>query len=290
MRFMALPDEVKGLLLFLASTFFFASMDAVGKDLSQRYDPFQVVWARYLSQALIVALIVSPWLRSVLRTRQLGLQVLRSVFLFGATLSFFFAFSRMPLADATAIFEVAPLFVTALAALVLRERIGAQRWIGVAVGFIGALIIIRPGGEVFRPISLLPMLGAFFFSCYAISTRFLGREESAWTTFLYTAIFGAVVSSVLVPLVWTTPTREDAAIMVGMGAIGSVGQFLMIIAFRLAPASMLAPFTYVTLLFATMWGAVFFGDFPDKWTIAGAAVIVGSGLYVWRRQQLQSGE
>jgi len=286
-RFAAIPAEARGAALLVLATALFASMDAIGKGLMQRHDPFQVVWARYAAQAVIVAIIVSPRLGRVIRTARPGLQVIRSALLFMATLCGFFAFSVMPLADATAIFQTAPLAITALAALILREPVGPRRWAGVMIGFLGALIIVRPGADVFQPAALLPMLGALFFAGYSIATRFLGRDESYWTTFLYTAALGALIASAFVPLVWVTPTWGDAALMLAMGAIGSAGQFLLIVAFNTAPASAIAPFTYAGLIFATLWGYVFFGDAPDGWTATGAAVIVGSGVYVWRRERMR---
>jgi len=286
-RFAAIPAEARGAALLVLATALFASMDAIGKGLMQRHDPFQVVWARYAAQAVIVAIIVSPRLGRVIRTARPGLQVIRSALLFMATLCGFFAFSVMPLADATAIFQTAPLAITALAALILREPVGPRRWAGVMVGFLGALIIVRPGADVFQPAALLPMLGALFFAGYSIATRFLGRDESYWTTFLYTAALGALIASAFVPLVWVTPTWGDAALMLAMGTIGSAGQFLLIVAFNTAPASAIAPFTYAGLIFATLWGYLFFGDAPDGWTATGAAVIVGSGVYVWRRERMR---
>lgn len=286
-RLGALSAEARGAALLVLATAVFATMDAIGKGLMQRHDPFQVVWARYAAQAVIVALIVSPRIGRVIRTARPGLQAIRSALLFMATLCGFFAFSVMPLADVTAIFQTAPLAITALAALVLREPVGPRRWAGVTVGFLGALIIVRPGAEVFQPAALLPMLGALFFAGYSIATRFLGRDESWWTTFLYTAMLGALIASVFVPLVWVTPTWADAGLMALMGAVGSVGQFLLIAAFNTAPASAIAPFTYAGLIFATLWGYLFFGDAPDGWTATGAAVIVGSGVYVWRRERMR---
>ncbi len=287
-RLAALPAEARGAALLVLATALFAAMDAIGKGLMQRHDPFQVVWARYAAQAVIVLIVISPRLHRVARTRHFGLQAIRSALLFMATLCGFFAFSAMPLADATAIFQTAPLAITALAALLLREPVGPRRWAGVAVGFLGALIIVRPGADVFQPAALLPMLGALFFAGYSIATRFLGRDESYWTTFLYTAALGALIASAFVPLVWVTPTWADAGLMLLMGAIGSVGQFLLIVAFNTAAASAIAPFTYAGLIFATLWGYLFFGDAPDGWTATGAAVIVGSGVYVWRRERVRA--
>jgi drug/metabolite transporter (DMT)-like permease len=287
-RAAALPAETRGALLLIAATFCFSTMDAVGKSLMARHDPFQVVWARYVSQAVLVVLVVAPRLRSVARTRYLGLQLVRSALMFGATLAGFLGFSMMPLAEATAVFEIAPLCITALAALLLGEKVGPRRWTGVAVGFLGAMLIVRPGLAAFQPAALLPMTGAFCFAAYTIATRFLGRDESAWTTFLYSAALGALAASLFVPLVWTTPTAVDAGLMLAMGAIGGAGQLLVILAFTAARASAIAPFSYTGLIWAMAWGMALFNETPDAWTVAGAAAIVGSGLYVWTRERARA--
>lgn len=280
-----LSQEASGVLIALVAIGFFASMDAISKGLSQRYDPVMVTWGRYVSQAVLVVLLLAPRIRTIARTRNLRLQIVRSAMIFGATLCFFVSLAHIPLAEATALFEVAPLMVTALAALILREQIGPRRLFGVAAGFVGAMIIIRPGLGVFQPMALLPMLAAFFYAMHAIVTRYLGLSDSPWTTFLYSGAIGAICASLAVPFFWTTPTAKDALIMLASGAVGGTGQFLLIVAFSRARASTLAPVTYFGLVMAALWGFVFFDELPDLWTILGASVIVGSGLYVWRREQ-----
>jgi drug/metabolite transporter (DMT)-like permease len=287
-RAAALPDETRGALLLVAATLCFATMDAIAKALMDDHPPLQVIWARYAAQTALVLLLVARRLRSVARTRYPGLQAFRSALLFGATLTGFQAFASMPLAEATAVFEIAPLCITALAALLLGEKVGPRRWAGVAVGFLGAMLIVRPGLATFQPAALWAMAGALCFAGYSIATRFLGRDESAWTTFLYTGALGTLAASCVAPFFWVTPTPRDAVLMAAMGVIGGAGQFLVILAFTAAKASAIAPFTYAGLLWATLWGLVVFGDAPDLWTIAGAALIVGSGLYVWRRERLRA--
>lgn len=284
-RALPLSQEASGVALALVAVALFASMDAMSKGLSQRYDPVMVTWARYLSQAVLVVLILSPRLKQVARARYPLIQLVRSALIFGATLCFFIAIAFVPLAEATAVFDVAPLMITALAALILKEQVGPRRWAGVAAGFVGAMIVIRPGLSVFQPMAVLPMLAAFCYALHAIATRFLGRDENPWTTFLYSGAIGAICASFLVPFHWSTPTIEDALLMTLCGAVGGTGQLLLILAFARASAATLAPTTYFGLLMATMWGYVFFGDAPDLWTVLGAAVIVGSGLYVWWRDQ-----
>ncbi len=277
--------EALGLLLMLGAVFAFSCMDAVAKGLSQRYDPMQVVWARYLGQTVWAFALLAPRLPALLPTPRPGLHLMRSALLFGATACFFAAISRMQLAEATAVFEVAPLMITALAFFILREKVGPRRWTGVAIGFVGALIIIRPGTEVFAPAALLPMAAALFFAGYSIATRWMSGAESPWTAFLYTALFGSAAASAIVPFVWTTPGWEDAAIMSVFGIIGGAGHLLLIHALRRAPASAIAPLSYCGLVFNAGWGLIFYDETPDRWTVAGALVIVGAGLYVWWRER-----
>lgn len=281
----SIPEERRGIVLFCATIFIFSLMDIVAKYLTQTYPPVQVVWARYASQFFWSALILSPKLRSYLRTKHLGLQLVRSACLFGATLCFFTSLKYLSFAEVTAIFETAPLMITILSVVILKEIVGARRWGGVIVGFIGALIIIRPGAEVFRPVALLPIGAAAFFAGYAISTRFLGKDEPHATSFIYTTLMGTVIASLAVPFFWQTPTLPHALILGTFGMIGASGHFILIIAFSYTPASMLAPFAYLALLFNAIWGFLIFAETPDIYTWVGAAIIVGAGLYVWHRER-----
>jgi len=279
-----LSPLAKGTLTFLTALVFLSIMDSLSKAVSAAHHPMQVVWARYASQTFLAFVILSPYLRKLLRTEHIWLQLLRSAFLFGTTVTFFTSLKYMHLASATAVFEIAPLFITIASFFILKEKVGLRRWIGVFLGLIGAMIIIRPGSDVFSVISLLPALAAFFFACYAISTRFLGADESPWTSFLYTAMIGTVVSTFLVPFYWTTPDLATSGRMMALGAFGGVGHFFMIRAFTLTEASFLAPFGYFTLLFNGFWGFWFFAEVPDTATIIGAAIIVSAGVYVWYRE------
>ncbi|MEL6234455.1 MAG: DMT family transporter [Pseudomonadota bacterium] len=280
-----LPDEGKGILFMIITVFLFSVMDATAKGLSARYDPVQVVWARFAGQTLMVMLMLGPRLGQILRTRFLGLQVVRSLALFGATTSLFTALAFMPLPTAIAVFQAGPLFVTILAFFVLHEPVGPRRLAAVGVGLMGALTIIRPGAEVFSPFALLPLLAAVCYGAYVTSTRFLGNEEDPWTSFLYTALFGTVLASLVVPFFWTTPTMADIGLFALMAGFGAAGHYVLIHALRLASASTLAPYAYVSLIFSTFWGFTLFADLPDGWTVFGALVIVAAGLYVWHRER-----
>ncbi|MGF1501061.1 MAG: DMT family transporter [Paracoccaceae bacterium] len=286
-RLAALAPESRGALGIVTAMFFFVSMDAIAKHLAEELPTMQVVWARYLGQTLIVLALFAHRFRALLRTRAPGLQALRSVLLFSATSLFFYALSFLPLAEAAALMETAPLMITLLAALVLGERVGPRRWAGVAAGFAGALIIIRPGLGVFEPAALLLLLAAVCIASYQIATRMMGQADSIWTTMLYTTLFGAVVSSAVLPFVWETPPLALVPGLVAIGAIGFVGHTLLVWSLGQAPASVLAPFNYAQLLWAILIGYLVFGDWPDAATLIGGAVIVCAGLYVWHRERVR---
>jgi drug/metabolite transporter (DMT)-like permease len=279
-----LTPVAQGILLMLGAIFLFSAMDATAKMLMARYDPIQVVWARYAGMMAVVALVLAPRLGSLLRTRHIGLQLLRSAFLFAATYTFFTAISRMDIAAATAVMQVHPMLLMLGAAIVLREGLGPRRIFGIMAALIGALIVIRPGSEVFTLTALLPLLGGLFYASYALTTRFLGRDEPILTSFLYTAIIGTVVASMLSVPVWQAPSAGDWGIFLALGVIGATGQFLLIRALTIAEAGAVAPFSYAGVIFATCWGYFAFGELPDALSLLGALVIVGAGVYVWYRE------
>jgi drug/metabolite transporter (DMT)-like permease len=286
--FARLTPTVQGILLMLLTVTLFTMMDALAKGLAYRYETFQVVWARYTSQTLVAVIILAPRLKTVLKTRYLGLQLIRSGFLFGATVSFFFGIVLLGLAETSAIMSINPLLISVGGFLLLGEAFGIRRAIGVSAGLVGALVIIRPGIGVFDPAALLPVLAAFFYAGYALSTRFLGREESVWTSFLYTAAIGTVAASAVVPLFWTWPTAADWGLMLLLGVIGGAGQLALIKALSLAEAGAIAPFSYIGPVLATVWGILFFQEYPDIWVGIGAAIIICAGVYVWQRERARA--
>lgn len=268
----------------IAAIFLFSAMDATAKGLMLRYDPIQVVWARYAGMMAVVALVLAPRIGPLLRTRRIGLQLLRSAFLFGATYTFFTAISRMDIAAATAVMQVHPMLLTLGAALILREALGPRRIFAIVAALTGALIVLRPGAEVFSWTALLPLLAGAFYASYALTTRFLGRDEPILTSFLYTAIIGTLAASTLTIPVWQAPLPADWAIFLGLGAVGALGQFLLIRSLTIAEAGAVAPFSYAGVIFATIWGIVAFDELPDGATLLGALVIIGAGVYVWHRE------
>ncbi|WP_151719299.1 DMT family transporter [Gemmobacter serpentinus] len=275
----------QGILMILAAVATFTSMDALAKYLIlSGYPAFQVIWARYLGQTVIVALVFLPRLFQVLRTGRPWLQILRSIFQFGATAFFFLSLGQIGLAEATAITDINPVLITLGAAVFLGERFGPRRMAGVLAALVGALIIIRPGAGVFQPAALLPLCCAICYAGFALATRKAGATESPATSLIYSALFGTLVSSAAMPVVYQPIASGDLWGFLVIGAIGSLAQFFLIRAFTLAEASVIAPFGYVGILFATIWGILIFDEWPDLWTAVGALVIAGAGLYVWHRE------
>ena len=220
----------------------------------------------------------------LLRVRRLGLTLLRGVLLLTATLCFFTAITHIPLADAVAIGFAAPLFVVALSIPILGEKVGARRWTAVVVGFIGVMIIVRPGFADVHWAYFLMIFLAFVFAIFVIVTRLLTRTEATLAMLFYTALMGTLGASLLLPFFWLTPSWPQVAWMAAMGALGGVSHMLMIQAYRHADTSSLAPFQYAQIIFAGILGYLVFNDLPDMWVLAGGAIVVASGTYVFHRE------
>ena len=200
------------------------------------------------------------------------------------TFGFITALALTPLTTATAIFQASPLVVTMGAALFLGEKLGPRRIAGVIAAMIGALIVIRPGAGVFSPAALLPIACAISYAGNALLTRHVGQKEGPATAMLHAALFGAIVTSVALPLVWVPVALADLPLFLLLGCLGTGAQLCIIRSFSITEAGVVAPFAYLGIVFATFWGAVLYGQWPDCWTVIGALVIVGAGLYVWHRE------
>lgn len=281
-------DQGLGIALLLAAVFTFTLMDSTAKYLTQFYHPIQVVWARFAGNLiLLIALFRSHFLARA-RSRQPGLQLLRGAGQIAAILLFFTSLQHIGLAEATAIMDTNPVLITLGAALFLGESIGPRRIIGIIAALLGALLIIRPGASVFQPAAVLPMIGAFAYAAGALLTRAV-RFDSTATSVAWSALMGTVVMSVAVPTIWQTPQWAHLWAFIAIGALGAVSQAMLIRAFTLAEAGALAPFGYTALVWAGMWGWLFFDQIPDRWTIAGASIIVAAGLYIWSREARSAG-
>ena len=272
----------------LGAVFLFTVMDAIAKQLTREVGLIQTIWVRYTGQALLVFLIVLPRLREVAKSQYPKLQLLRSVVLMAATCLFFLSISKIGLAEATAIMDINPVLITLGAFLFLGEKIGPRRILGIIASMIGALIIIRPGTDVFTIYAVLPLIAAVCYTTYNLTTRFVGNRESPWTSLLYSALVGAVVFSCIVPFFWQPVSLFAAALMVLLSFCGTFSQLFLIRDLAIGEASLLAPFAYVGLIYATIWGLIFFGEFPDGWSIIGAIIIAISGFYVWYRDTFGS--
>jgi drug/metabolite transporter (DMT)-like permease len=272
--------------LTIAAGIVLAGMDAFAKFLSLELPFLVVLWGRYFFHTAITFGSYGIKTRSLqfLRARRPDLQFIRALALFGATFFMYIAITRMPLGDAASIQFLAPVLVTALSGLLLGEQVGPRRWMGVGLGFIGVLLVARPGSGILGWNALLPLATAVLLAFYMLLTRIIRDKDDAATTTFYTTALGTVILSVLVIFNWQTPTPMQWILMVTMGSAGAVGHFMLVKALHNAEASMLAPFTYSQVVAAIAWGYLVFADVPSIWTVAGASVVITSGLYVWYRE------
>jgi drug/metabolite transporter (DMT)-like permease len=222
-----------------------------------------------------------------LQSQRPGLQVMRGIALLSSSLFFISGLRFLPIAEASATGFIAPLFVTALSIAFLGEKVGVRRWLATIAGLIGVLIILRPGSSAFHPAAFFPIVSALAWACTLIMTRMMSGKERAITTMTWSAITGVCILSALVPLVWVTPSWHDILFGIFIGIASTAGQWIVVLAFRYADASVLAPFSYTQLVWVSILGFFVFGEVPDIWTIAGAAVIVASGLYTAHRERLR---
>lgn len=276
-------SQSRGIVLLLLGVLSFSLMDAIAKYLAPRYDPVQIVWARYFVNFLVVILLLGRSVGPTYRTRNATVQVLRGFSQLASVGLFFTSLGFIGLAEATAIMDSNPVLITLGAALFLGEPIGWRRIVGIIIALVGAMIIIRPGTGVFQPAAVLPLLGAFTYAAGAILTR-KARHDPIATSVLWTATIGTILTSALVGFYWTPIQPGDIWAFIAIGVIGAVAQALIIRAFAVAEASAIAPFGYVGIVFAATWGWLFWGTVPDLWTIIGATIVVAGGIYVWTRE------
>ena len=279
----------RGIALMCGAFLLFTCLDTSAKVLSQDLDTLQIVWARFVGHAVLVLLVIMPRKGTrVFATSNLRLQLARSVLLVMSTMLNFTAVSYLPLTTTASIFFTAPLLVAALSVPLLGEFVGWRRWSAIAVGFVGVLVIIRPGAADVHWAVGLCLANALVAALYNLATRKLAARDHSATTSLYSPLVGAVVLLPFLPYVWSPPeTVLHWVLLCLLGVFGGVGHWLVIIAHRYAGASVLAPFTYSAILWMTASGYLVFGDLPDKWTIVGAAIVVASGLYVFHREQVR---
>jgi drug/metabolite transporter (DMT)-like permease len=275
---------LQGVLLQLLALALFVAMDALLKLMVASYPVPQLMFMRFAIHVVFVVLAVRiftgslPW-----RSRAPLLQTLRSATLAGASASFIVALMHVPLADATAVMFAAPVLTVALAALWLGEKVSARRWLGVVIGLAGVMVAIRPPfltGEPLHWAMLLPLVTAVMNTVYQLLTRKLAAEDDPRTTFLHTSLAALALTALAQPFVWVPPAASDLPWMLVLGLLGAAGHCLLVLAFARAPASVLAPMSYSQLVWAGLAGVLVFGDWPDGWTLLGAAVIAAGGVLV----------
>lgn len=272
----------RALPVFLLAGLCLTTLDATAKYLVLDHSLFLVVWARYAGQMLMVA--PFAWQRSgkgFWRTRHPGMQLLRSTMLLGATVCFFAGLRFLPLAEGSAILFLAPILIVMLSGPILGERPTRARWVAAIAGFVGVLILLRPGSAVFHPATLLLLGAAVCNAFYHMLTRRL-TDDDVYTTLFYSALVGAVGLTVFLPwgLDGAPLTLSGAALLLALGLLAALGHWFVIAAYALAPASLLTPFTYAQMIWAVAFGYLVFGELPDGASALGIAVIVASGVYL----------
>jgi drug/metabolite transporter (DMT)-like permease len=257
-------------------------LNASTKYLSQSYPVLEITWARYAGHFLFMLIAFAPRRGiQLLASSQPVLQLVRSTLLCVSTLVFIAGLASVMLPTATAISFTGPLIVTALAPLVLGEAVGRHRWIAIIIGFIGAIVVVRPGLDPAYEGALLIFAGAFAGALYQLLTRKLAAHDPAETSITYIALAGFVLTSIPLPFIWQTPVSVwDALVFAALGFFGGFGHYFLVRAFELAPAPVVAPLNYGQLIGATLLGIIVFGQLPDLWTWLGAAIIAGSGLFM----------
>jgi drug/metabolite transporter (DMT)-like permease len=279
-------DALRAILLMCLGVSMFPFLNTSAKLLTAHFPVSEIIWARFAGHLMVMLAVLLPsrgW--PIFQARRPTIQIARSCLLLGSTAFFVTAIGRVPLATASAIGFSSPIIVTALSVPLLGESVGPRRWGAVVVGFIGVLIVIRPGSGLLSPATLLLLGSASCYALYQIATRRGGAHDSAETGIIYAALVGTLVTSAIVPFNFEMPHRfVDTALLVSLGVFGGVGHYFVIQAFRLGPAAVISPFGYLELVGTATLGYLVFGNFPDSWTWAGAGLIVASGVYIAIRE------
>jgi drug/metabolite transporter (DMT)-like permease len=270
-----------GIALMCGAVSTFSCLDTTAKYLGRQVDIMQIVWARYTFAMLLALIFSNPLSRpGMLRSGRPVLQVVRAAILLGSTMLNFFALRYLRLDQVLAIMFSTPFVVAALSGPTVGEWVGPRRWAAIGVGFIGVLVVTRPGLGIVHPAALLVFLATLAYASYFLTTRVLARTDSNETTLFYSNFVGAALMIPIVPFFWTPPTPWQWCLLVLTGGFASLGHYMLIVAHRHAPASLLSSFVYSQLVGVTILGYLVFGDVPDAYTLTGAAIVIASGLYV----------
>ncbi|MFM8992120.1 MAG: DMT family transporter [Alphaproteobacteria bacterium] len=282
------PRPLVGILLMMAAASLFPVMTGIAKLLSERYASEQVIWARNASHLVFVLALFWPGRGlSLLRAQRPLVQVARSLVLLMSTVCAFVAVKHIALGKAATIQFVTPFIVTLLACAFLGERLVLARVAAVCAGFLGVVVVIRPGVDSFQWWDLLPLAGARFYAAYQVLTRFVAGKDSPETSVVYSALVGTAAMTVFLPFGWTTPVDAfDAIVMASFGILGGVGHYCLARAMRHAEASVISPFNYWQIVGSSLFGFVVFGEVPDRHVWIGAALIVAAGIFMaWQERR-----
>ena len=278
---------MKAIILNLSAWVMLPIMDGFAKYLSSTIPILQITWSRYFFTVIIVLPIMFIFFKKNLKwTTQPKLQLFRGLLLFSANILFFYSISVISLAKALTLAFIAPLIVTIFSPIILGEKVGLRRWLAVIIGFIGSLIVLRPGFVEINTASISALGTGFLYGIYLIVTRKLHNSDHPLLTLLITGIVGAIIGSSIMPAVWVQPTITEWYMMFAIGFFASIGHLLLILSLRYADASKLAPFGYFEIITNIIIGYYFFNHFPDSWTFIGLFVIISSGVYIFRRESL----
>jgi len=273
-----------------AGFFVFAASDTLAKLLTESFHPLQIVWMRMLGLFLGVCVLIAIRGHTVLHTHNPRLQIVRGIVAVGSATFFIMAVRHVPLADAVAVTFVAPFIVTVFGALILKESVGIRRWLAVMTGFIGMLIVIRPGMGVFHPAIFLVVVAAVLFAIRQLVSRWLSGVDRIVTTVAYTSIVAFLLTSLAQPFIWLTPTGFTTLLVIlGLTLLAALGEILIINALDIAQSVVLAPLHYTLIIWSTFYGYLVFRELPDQWTLIGCSIIVISGLYtIYREHKLKT--
>lgn len=283
-----MQNKYRGVILLLGATLFFIALDASSKYLIAFFAAPLIVWARFLVHLIFMLVVIAPGMgRDLVITQRPWLMTFRGLLLVVCSMFVLFAFRTLPLAETVALVFVTPLFVALLAGPLLGEKVQLKSWLAIVAGFCGVLLIVRPGGSMFGIGVLYALAAALCNAFYQVFTRKLAATEPALRQLFYTALVGTVSMSIFLPLFWTgeMPTLNQALIITSLGIYGGIGHFLLILAFREAPASTLSPLFYIQLVWATLLGWMIFDQLPDLPATAGMLIIGASSLSIALNQQ-----
>jgi drug/metabolite transporter (DMT)-like permease len=285
----AVPTAARGIALYTWAILVMSAMDTVIKWLSADYPTIQIVFFRSLFGLVpLVVLVVRAGGPATFRTSRPGIHLLRGLISLGAAFFFFYAFRTLPLADAYAIAFAAPLLVTALSVPMLGEHVGPRRWAAVVVGFIGVAVMLRPGSAGVAGFlslgALAALAGTFLYALNVTLIRRYSRTETNAALILYSTMVMVAGSLPFLPSAFVMPDATGWLLLITTGLLGGIGLLAITEAFRIAPVAIVAPFEYTAMLWAVLFGWIFWGDLPDAWIIAGSAIVIGSGLYILHRE------